>query len=92
MFLALDKLKHQKIRKVIVAVPERSIGSSFAPTELKKHGFFADWNPRDEYNLCTPGADGSASKVQKFHAFMDGDAKILICTHATLRFGAEGLS
>mgnify|MGYP001025502831 FL=1 len=92
MFLALDKLKHQKIRKVIVAVPERSIGSSFAPTELKKHGFFADWNPRDEYNLCTPGADGSASKVQKFHAFMDGDAKMLICTHATLRFGAEGLS
>ncbi len=32
------------------------------------------------------------SKVQKFHAFMEGDAQILICTHATLRFGAEGLS
>ena len=58
---------------------------------LKKHGFFADWDPQDEYNLCTPGADGSASKVQKFHAFMEGDAQILICT-ATLRFGAEGLS
>ena len=92
MFLALDKLKHQKIRKVIVAVPERSIGSSFAPTELTKHGFFADWDPKDEYNLCTPGSDGSDSKVQKFHAFMEGDAQILICTHATLRFGAEGLS
>ena len=26
------------------------------------------------------------SKVQKFHAFMEGDAQILICTHATLRF------
>ena len=90
MFLALDKLKHQKIRKVIVAVPERSIGSSFAPTELMKHGFFADWDPKDEYNLCTPGSDGSDSKVQKFHAFMKGDAQILICTHATLRFGAEG--
>ena len=92
MFLALDKLKHQKIRKVIVAVPERSIGSSFAPTGLMKHGFFADWDPKDEYNLCTPGSDDSDSKVKKFHAFMRGDAQILICTHATLRFGAEGLS
>ncbi len=40
MFLALDKLKNQEIRKVIVAVPERSIGGSFAPTNLKSHGFF----------------------------------------------------
>ncbi len=51
MFLALDKLKNQGIRKVIVAVPERAIGSSFAPTQLKKHGFFADWQPSDQYNL-----------------------------------------
>lgn len=42
MFLGLDKLVNQEIEKVIVAVPERSIGSSFAPTELKKFGFFAD--------------------------------------------------
>ena len=76
MFLALDKLKHQKIRKVIVAVPERA--SEVRLSELKKHGFFADWAPQDEYNLH-PGADGSASKVQKFHAFMEGDAQILIC-------------
>lgn len=91
MFLALDKLKNQNIRKVIVAVPERSIGSSFSPTKLKSQGFFSDWEPKEEYNLCTPGSDGSKSKVDKFQQFMSNDEKILICTHATLRFGAEGL-
>jgi replicative superfamily II helicase len=29
MFIALDKLKNQGIKKVIVAVPEKSIGASF---------------------------------------------------------------
>ena len=47
MFIALDKLQNQGIKKVIVAVPERSIGSSFKKTELKKFGFFADWMPED---------------------------------------------
>ena len=37
MFIALDKLQNQGIKKVIVAVPERSIGSSFKKTELKKY-------------------------------------------------------
>ena len=55
MFLGLDKLVNQGIKKVIVAVPERSIGSSFEPTDLKKFGFFANWAPKDNYNLCTPG-------------------------------------
>ena len=32
MFLALDKLFNQGLKKVVVAVPERSIGSSFAST------------------------------------------------------------
>jgi superfamily II DNA or RNA helicase len=91
MFLALDKLVNQGIKKVIVAVPERSIGSSFSATDLKKDGFFANWEPNDRYNLCTPGDDGSSSKVKAFHNFMDNDEKILICTHATLRFGCEGL-
>ncbi len=36
MFLALDKLKHQDIKRVIVTVPERTIGSSFAKTNLNK--------------------------------------------------------
>lgn len=42
MFVALDKLYNQGVRKVIVAVPERSIGASFASTDLVAHGFFAD--------------------------------------------------
>jgi superfamily II DNA or RNA helicase len=91
MFLALDKLENQGIRKAIVAVPERSIGSSFAKTNLKSHGFFADWEPNDIYNLCTPGSERSKSKVKAFHNFMDNDEPILICTHATLRFACEEL-
>jgi len=55
MFLALDKLFYQGIKKVIVAVPERSIGGSFAKTDLESYGFFANWEPNNRYNLCTPG-------------------------------------
>lgn len=87
MFIALDKLKNQGIKKVIVAVPEKSIGGSFGHTELKKYGFFADWDINDDYNLCTPGGD--KSKVQAFLKFMESDEQILICTHATLRFAFE---
>ncbi|MCF6333273.1 MAG: ATP-dependent helicase [Draconibacterium sp.] len=91
MFIGLDKLVNQGIKKVIVAVPERAIGSSFAKTNLKEFGFFANWKPNDKYNLCTPGSDGSKSKVQAFHIFMDSDEQLLICTHATLRFACEEL-
>ena len=51
MFIALDKLRNQGIRKVIVAVPERSIGGSFSATPLKADGFYADWSPNPLYNL-----------------------------------------
>jgi superfamily II DNA or RNA helicase len=91
MFIALDKLVNQGIKKVIVAVPERSIGGSFEKTELSKYGFFADWKPNDLYNLCTPGMDGGSSKVEAFKKFMNNEEKILICTHATLRFAFEQL-
>jgi len=91
MFLALDKLENQGIKKVIVAVPERSIGSSFAQTDLRQHCFFSNWEPKDKYNLCTPGDEGGKGKVHAFHRFMEGDERILICTHATLRFAFEGL-
>src|ERR1700690_4522357 len=43
MFIGLDKLQNQGIKKVIVAVPERSIGASFRSTNLTEHGFFRDW-------------------------------------------------
>lgn len=89
MFIALEKLHHQGIKKVIVAVPEKSIGASFAPTELEKYGFFIDWNPNPRYNLCTPGED--KSKVTAFLNFLGSDERILICTHATLRFAFDGL-
>ena len=87
MFIGLDKLENQGIRKVIVAVPERSIGASFKPTNLKEHGFFRDWEVEDQWNLCTAG--GAQSKVGKFQEFMKGDAEILVCTHATLRFAFD---
>lgn len=90
MFLALDKLKNQGIRKVVVAVPERSIGSSFSPTQLTKFGFFSDWELNPKYNLCTVGNDGS--KVKAFLSFLESDEKILICTHATLRFAFDGMT
>jgi superfamily II DNA or RNA helicase len=92
MFLGLHKLRKQGLKKVIVAVPERSIGSSFAPTNLSKYGFTYDWEPDTRYNLCTPGADDGKGKVDAFHRFLkDGTAEILICTHATLRFAGDGL-
>lgn len=90
MFLGLDKLYNQGLRKVIVAVPERSIGGSFGKTDLTTFGFFADWDFDPKYNLCTPGSDASASKVGAFKGFMaDSSATILICTHATLRFAFD---
>jgi superfamily II DNA or RNA helicase len=92
MFLALDKIQKQGLKKVIVAVPERSIAGSFAKADLKKdNDFFANWEPNDEFNLCTPGMDGSKSKVTAFKNFMENEEEILICTHATLRFAFEEL-
>ena len=89
MFIALDKLYNQGIKKVIVAVPERSIGGSFGLTNLKKDGFFTSWEPNPLYNLCIPG--GENSKVEAFKKFMLNEEKILICTHATLRFAFKEL-
>lgn len=87
MFIALDKLYKQGIKKVIIAVPEKSIGGSFGKTDLMSYGFFANWEPQDEYNLCVAGSDNK--KVEAFLRFMESEAKILICTHATLRFAFE---
>lgn len=91
MFLGLDKLINQGLKKVIVAVPERSIGASFAETNLTEFGFFADWQPNPRYNLCTPGEDTSLSKRNAFKNFMGSEEQILICTHATFRTACEEL-
>ncbi len=90
MFLGLDKLFNQGLKKIIVAVPERAIGGSFEETNLTQHGFFADWVFNPDYNLCTPG--GESSKVSAFKNFLnDASATILICTHATLRFAFDAV-
>lgn len=87
MYVALDKLHHQGLKKVIVAVPEKAIGASFSNTDLMTQGFFANWEINPEYNLCIPGGEGS--KVQAFLRFLNNNEQILICTHATLRFAFE---
>jgi len=89
MFIAMDKLKNQGIKKAIVAVPEKSIGASFSTTKLTEQGFFADWTVNPKYNLCTAGTDNS--KVRTFLEFLDSNERILVCTHATLRFAFDGL-
>lgn len=85
MFIALDKLEHQSIKKVIVAVPEKSIGRSFNNTSLKKFGFFTDWKVAPYYNLCV--ANGNENdKAGIFCEFMrNTTTKVLVCAHATLR-------
>ena len=90
MFVGLDKLYNQGRRKVIVAVPERSIGASFGDTDLIPHGFFANWEVEERNNLCIPGS--SESKVDSFVRFLQGNDPILVCTHATLRFAFEKLA
>lgn len=90
MFVALDKLYNQGRKKVIVAVPERSIGASFSSTNLTAHGFFADWEVESANNLCTPGS--SSGKVDAFIRFLSGPHAILVCTHATLRFAFEKIA
>lgn len=84
MFVALDKLHNQGLRKAIITVPEKSIGSSFADEPLSKFGFWADWHVEPKWNLCNaPGADGG--KADSVNAFLKGDDQVLVCPHATFR-------
>lgn len=89
MFVALEKLRKGLVKKVIVAVPERSIGKSFASTNLTNNGFHTDWEVSRRYDLCTPG--GESMKTKTFEDFMEPaeEAQVLICTHSTLRFAYE---
>ncbi|MBO5641918.1 MAG: ATP-dependent helicase [Prevotella sp.] len=88
MFVALEKLRNKLVNKVIVAVPERSIGKSFSSTNLKENGFHSNWVVNRRYDLCTPG--GESLKTKTFADFMDDEKEnVLICTHSTLRFAYE---
>lgn len=91
MFVALDKLANQGVKKVIVAVPQQNIGRSFNDTPLKKFGFFADWVVAPYWNLCID-AGSDESKKGKLREFLDyPSATILICTHATLLNALNGI-
>lgn len=91
MFVALDKLAYQGIKKVIVAVPQQNIGRSFNNTELKKYGFFEDWCVAPYWNLCI-AVGGDESKKTKLREFLKHPtANILICTHATLLNALNGI-
>jgi len=88
MFIGLDKLENQGIAKVIVAVPERSIGASFKSTKLSEGGFFCDWVVNQQWNLTDAGG---TQKTKAFADFMASEDSILVCTHATLRFAFDQL-
>lgn len=93
MFVALDKLHNQGLKKAIIAVPERSIGRSFASVKLSDNGFPYDWYVKSENNLTSIGSD--RSKVERFINFMrstDPSDNVIIVTHATFRFAVEDLS
>ena len=88
MFLALDKLHNQSLKKAIIAVPERAIGASFKKTKLMEQGFYADWDYPSKYDLCVVG--GEKNKIKTFMNFLkDTSGKVLICTHSTLRYAFD---
>ena len=91
MFIALDKLHHQGIKKVVVAVPEKSIGRSFQNTRLRPYGFFADWEVAPHFNL-TDVKNEKDKKGRFIEFFRQERAKILVCAHATLRNGMKEIS
>lgn len=90
MYIALDKLYNQGIKRVIVAVPEKSIGRSFKNTNLTNNGFFADWTVAPYFNL-TDVKNENDKKGRFIEFFHQDSAKILICAHATLRNGVKEL-
>ncbi len=88
MFIALDKLHNQGLKQAIIVVPEKSIGSSFADEPLSKFGFYWDWTVAPRWNLCNaPGGD--TGKVGAVGKFLEGEDRILVCTHATFRFAID---
>lgn len=88
MFIALDKINNQGIRKAVIVVPEKSIGSSFKDEPLTQFGFYWDWRVQPKWNLCNaPGEDGG--KVNSVKVFLESDDSVLVCTHATFRFAVD---
>ena len=95
MFIALDKLYNQGLKKALIVVPERSIGGSFNNESLSKFGFWADWTVEPRWNLCNaPGGEAGPagrSKIKAVGEFLKSEDRILVCTHATFRFALDDL-
>lgn len=89
MFIALDKLHNQGLKQAIIVVPEKTIGASFNDEPLNTFGFWADWRVEPKWNLCNaPGSD-NGGKVKSVGAFLEGEDKVMVCTHATFRFAVD---
>lgn len=89
MFIALDKLKNQKLKQAIIVVPEKSIGSSFHDEPLSTFGFWADWKVEPRWNLCDSPGTEDGGKVESLKKFLDSGDRNLVCTHATFRSAVE---
>ncbi|NTX29070.1 DEAD/DEAH box helicase [Burkholderia pyrrocinia] len=89
MFVALDKLQNQRLKQVIIVVPEKSIGASFNDEPLSRFGFWADWHVEPKWNLCNAPGNDNGGKVKSLGAFLESTDKVLVCTHATFRFAVD---
>lgn len=89
MFVALDKLANQGLKQAIIVVPEKSIGASFNDEPLSRYGFWSDWQVEPKWNLCNAPGNDNGGKVKSVGAFLGGDDKVLVCTHATFRFAVD---
>jgi hypothetical protein len=89
MFVALDKLKNQGLKQAVIVVPEKSIGASFNDEPLSEFGFWSDWHVEPKWNLCNAPGNDNGGKVKSLGAFLEGDDKVLVCTHATFRFAVD---
>lgn len=89
MFIALDKLHNQGLKKAIIVVPEKTIGSSFNNEPLTHYGFWVDWEVAPQWNLCNAPGDDNGGKVGAVRAFIDSSDCALVCTHATFRFAVD---
>jgi len=89
MFIALDKLHNQGLKKAIIVVPEKSIGASFNNEPLSQFGFWADWVVAPQWNLCNAPGEDNGGKVSSVKAFLESADRVLVSTHATFRFAVE---
>ncbi len=89
MFIALDKLHNQGLKKAIIVVPEKTIGASFNSEPLIQYGFWTDWEVAPQWNLCNAPGDDNGGKVGAVRTFIDSADLVLVCTHGTFRFAVD---